>query len=129
MTRRSIDIESFQHGNPIPAATRIGPLVVCSITPPFDPGSRNCPDTLEGQIDNLFVHVGQMLAGAGGTWADVAKMTFYVTDPAKAREALNGPWLERFPDEASRPSRHNMAVADTGGPVQISCDFVAYIED
>ncbi|MDH4113567.1 MAG: RidA family protein [Actinomycetota bacterium] len=128
MARRSIDITSFQHGNPIPAATRIGPLVVCSITPPTDPGTRNIPDTLEAQIDNLFTHVGNMLEGAGATWDDVAKMTFYVADPAKSREALNGPWLERFPDPASRPSRHNMQVVDTGGKAQISCDFIAYVE-
>ena len=31
MTRRSIEIESFVHSNPIPAATRIGPLVVCML--------------------------------------------------------------------------------------------------
>jgi 2-iminobutanoate/2-iminopropanoate deaminase len=128
MARRSIDIESFQHGNPIPAATRIGPYVTCSITPPFNPGTRDCPETLAEQIDNLFVHVGQMLDGAGATWDDVAKMTFYVTNPAESREALNGPWLERFPDPASRPSRHNMKV-DGAGPVQISCDFVAFVED
>lgn len=128
MTRRSIDIESFKHGNPIPAATRIGPYVTCSITPPFNPGGRECPETLEEQIDNLFVHVGQMLDGAGATWDDVAKMTFYVVNPAESREALNGPWVEHFPDPTSRPSRHNMKV-DAGGPVLISCDFVAYVED
>ena len=103
MARRSIDIDSFQHGNPIPAATRIGPLVTCSITPPFDTGTRNCPDTLEAQIDNLFLHVGKMLEGAGAGWDDVARMTFYVKDPGKSRDALNGPWVERFPDPASRP--------------------------
>lgn len=128
MTRRSIDIESFQHGNPIPAATRIGPLVVSSITPPLDPGSRNCPDTIEAQIDNIFTHVGQMLEGAGATWDDMAKMTFYVTNPAESRAALNGPWLERFPDPASRPSRHNLQVPDTGGPVKISATFIAYVD-
>lgn len=128
MPRRSIDIESFVHGNPIPAATRIGPYVTCSITPPFNPGTRDCPDALEDQIDNLFTHVGQMLEGADATWDDVAKMTFYVANPAESREALNGPWLERFPDPASRPSRHNLKV-DAGGPVKISCDFVAYVED
>lgn len=127
MTRRSIEIDSFKHGNPIPAATRIGPYVTCSITPPFDPGTRNCPDGLAEQIDNLFVHVGQMLDGAGASWDDVAKMTFYVTDPRAAREALNGPWLAHFPDPASRPSRHNLKV-EGAGPVQISCDFVAWVE-
>ena len=128
MTRKSIDIESFEHSNPIPAATRIGPYVTCSITPPFNPGTRDCPEELDAQIANLFTHVGQMLEGAGATWDDVAKMTFYVTDPAETRSALNGPWLERFPDPASRPSRHNLQVPG-GGLVKISCDFVAYVLD
>ena len=82
MSRRSIEIESFEHLTPIPAATRIGPYVTCSITPPYNAGTREVPETLEEQIDNLFLHVGQMLDGAGATWDDVAKMTFYVTDPA-----------------------------------------------
>ena len=73
MARTSIEIESFKHANPIPAATRIGPLVVSSITPPTNPGSRDVPDSLEEQIDNLFTHVGQMLEGAGATWGDMAK--------------------------------------------------------
>ncbi|WP_419553915.1 RidA family protein [Candidatus Poriferisodalis sp.] len=128
MARTSIEIESFQHANPIPAATRIGPLVVSSITPPTNPGSRDVPDSLEEQIDNLFTHVGQMLEGAGATWDDMAKMTFYVTDPTASRPALNGPWLERFPDPDSRPSRYNMKV-EGSGPAKISCDFVAYVED
>jgi len=126
MNRRSIEIESFKHLNPIPAATRIGPYVTCSITPPYNAGTRDVPETLEEQIDNLFLHVGQMLEGAGATWDDVAKMTFYVTNPAETRAALNGPWLERFPDPESRPSRHNLKV-EGGGPVKISCDFVAYV--
>ena len=51
MSRRSIEIESFKHGNPIPAATRIGPYVTCSITPPFNAGTRDVPETLEEQIE------------------------------------------------------------------------------
>ena len=128
MSRRSIEIESFEHQNPIPAATRIGPFVTCSITPPYNAGTRDIPDTLEEQIDNLFLHVGQMLDGAGATWDDVAKMTFYVTNPAETRAALNGPWVERFPDPESRPSRHNLKV-EGGGKVQISCTFEAYVID
>ncbi|MFT5531413.1 MAG: 2-iminobutanoate/2-iminopropanoate deaminase [Candidatus Poriferisodalaceae bacterium] len=128
MARQSIDIEGFAHGNPIPAATRIGPLVMSSITPPFNPGSRDVPESLDDQITNLFTHVGEMLKGAGATWDDMAKMTFYVTDPGASRAALNGPWLERFPDPSSRPARHNLQVPDTGGVVKISTTFVAYVE-
>ena len=126
--RKSINIESFEHINPIPAATRIGPYVTCSITPPYNSGTRELPETLEEQIDNLFIHVGQMLDGAGAMWGDVAKMTFYVTDPATSREALNGPWEQHFPDPTCRPSRHNLKVPGNG-PVLISCDFVAFVTD
>ena len=128
MARRSIDIEGFVHSNPIPAATRIGPYVTSSIIAPFNPATRDVPEALEDQIDNLFTHVGRILDGSGGTWDDVAKMTFYVADPGESRKALNGPWLERFPDPASRPARYNMKV-ESIGPAQIKCDFVAYIED
>ncbi|HCB34898.1 MAG TPA: RidA family protein [Acidimicrobiaceae bacterium] len=129
MTRRSIDIVGFEHANPIPAATRVGPLVVCSITPPYDPGTRDCPESLGDQIANLFVHVGRMLDGAGAGWDDVAKMTFYVADAAAARAALNGPWVEHFPDAGSRPSRHNLEVLPAEGAVGIACDFVAWVRE
>lgn len=129
MVRRSIEIEGFEHANPIPSAARIGPMVFSSITPPFDPGGRNVPESIEAQIDNLFTHVGKMLEGAGATWDDMAKMTFYVTDPVESRAALNAPWVERFPDPDSRPARHNLQVPDTGGPVKISCTFIAYIDE
>lgn len=129
MNRKSINIASFEHVNPIPAATRIGPLVTSSITPPYDPGTRDCPEALEDQIANLFIHVGQMLDAAGASWDDVAKMTFYVQDPVASRTALNGPWLEHFSDPESRPARHNLAASPTSGPVKISCDFIAWVQD
>ena len=127
MARTSIEIESFAHQNPIPAATRIGPLIESSIIPPYDDGARTVPATIEAQIDNLFLHMGNMLTAAGASWDDMAKVTFMVVDPAEARAALNEPWLERFPDPDSRPSRHTMGVPDTGGAVRISCVFTAYV--
>ena len=55
MGRKSIEIESFQHANPIPAATRIGPLVVSSITPPTNPGLAGHP-RLPGGTDRQPVY-------------------------------------------------------------------------
>ncbi len=127
MTRRSIEVDSFVHTNPIPCATRIGPLIESSIIPPFDAGGRDVPETIEQQIDNLFLHMGNMLDQAGATWDDMAKITFFVQDPAESRAALNGPWLERFPDPDSRPSRHNLQVPGEGA-VKISCVFTAYVD-
>lgn len=126
--RRSIETETFRHANPIPGASRVGPLIESSIIPPTDPGSRNIPDSLADQIANLFTHMEGMLADAGASWDDMAKVTFFVADAAQSRPALNGPWLERFPDEASRPARHNMELP-MNGKAQISCVFTAYVDD
>ena len=128
MTRTSIEIDSFVHENPIPCATRIGPLIESSIIPPYNPGIRELPDTLDEQIANLFLHMGNMLTEAGASWDDMAKITFFVQNPSETRAALNGPWEEKFPDPASRPSRHNLQVPGDG-PVKISCVFTAYVLD
>jgi len=126
MPRTSIETESFRHANPIPAASRIGPLLVSSIIGPRDPGGDRMPDDVEGQLSNLFHHVGAMLEAAGADWRHVAKMTFYVADIA-VRDAINQPWTEHFPDPASRPARHTQVLPTAGR--FISCDFLAYVDD
>ena len=98
--RRSIVIPGLSHLTAIPVATRIGPLVVSSVIAAFNPGTRDVPDTIEAQIANIFSHVGAMLEAAGAAWDNVAKMSFWVAEPAH-RAALDSPWLERFPDERS----------------------------
>ena len=127
MTRTSIEIDGFKHQNPIPAATRCGPLIESSIIPAFDPGSRDLPESLDDQIANLFSHMGEMLEAGGATWDDMVKITFFVNDAKASREALNGPWLEHFPDPGSRPSRHNLEVPGGSRPT-ISCVFTAYVD-
>ena len=126
MARRSIEISGFGHANPIPAASRVGPLLVSSIIPARDPGTDRIPDEVDAQLANLFHHVGEMLREAGADWRHVAKMTFYVPD-LQLREAINRPWAEHFPDPASRPARHTQLAP--GGAKVVSCDFLAYVED
>ena len=123
--RRSIHISGLSHLTAIPVATRIGPLVVSSVIAPFDPGTRLVPDTIEAQIANIFTHVAAMLDAAGATWDDVAKMSFWLSEP-EHRNALEAPWLERFPDETSRPSRHTHI---TKGAPTATADFIAYVTD
>ena len=126
MHRRSLDIESFSHENPIPTGTRIGPLLVSSIVAPFDPGTRKTPAEGIDQVRNLFTHMGNILAEGGATWDDVAKITFFVTD-IKLRGVINGPWAEHFPDPASRPSRHTLVVPGEG--VRVTSELLAYVGD
>ena len=124
VTRRSFDIESMQHGNPIPAVTRIGALVVSSVIASRDPGSTSVPESIEAQIANLFHHTGEMLRAAGADWGHVAKMTFYLPSLDLRRE-LNEPWLEHFPDPYSRPARHTQI----GHAGYAQCDFIAFVDD
>jgi 2-iminobutanoate/2-iminopropanoate deaminase len=125
VARQSINVASFTHANPIPAASRIGPLLVSSVIGPRDPGETTVPDTAEAQYANLFHHIGEMLAAAGGDWRHVARITFYVPDIA-FRDACNPIWVEHFPDPISRPARHTQVVA---GGKNASCEFIAYIDD
>jgi enamine deaminase RidA (YjgF/YER057c/UK114 family) len=124
MARKAIEIEGFRHANPIPAACRVGPLLVSSVVVGRDPVTNEMPGDVADQLANLFDHVGAILAEAGADWRHVARMSFYVPD-LSLREAINGPWLEHFPDPTSRPARHTQA-AD--GP-HVSCEFIAYVDD
>ena len=125
MTRRSIDVSSFTHSNPIPCASRIGPLLVSSVIVGRDPGATSVPDSAEAQYANLFHHIGEMLAAGGAEWRHVARITFYVPDAA-FRDASNPVWLEHFPDPTSRPARHTQVV---DGAKFASCEFIAYVDD
>ena len=73
MSRRSIEIEGFRHANPIPAASRVGPLLVSSVIAARDPGSDTTPDDAEAQIANLFGHVDAILDEAGADWRHIVE--------------------------------------------------------
>ena len=123
MTRRSFDVESMTHSNPIPAVSRVGPLVVSSVIVGRDPQASTVPDSIEAQLANLFHHVGEMLHAAGADWQHVVKMNFSLPS-LDLRKELNEPWLAPFPDPASRPARHTQVGGSTA-----QCDFIAYVDD
>jgi enamine deaminase RidA (YjgF/YER057c/UK114 family) len=93
-----------------------------SIIAPRDPGATTVPDTIEGQLTNLFHHVGECLEATGAGWHDVIKMTFYLPDLG-LRAELNVPWVEHFPNPDSRPARHTQQSPGTVA----QCDFVAFV--
>ncbi len=125
MARQSIEITSFTHVNPIPAASRIGPLLVSSVIAARDPGEATVPETAEAQYVNLFHHIGQILEQAGAEWRHVARITFYVPD-VSYRDSCNPIWIQHFPDAESRPARHTQFVS---GAKLATCEFLAYIDD
>ena len=121
--RQSISIDGLSHRTAIPVASRIGPLLVSSVIAPFNPGTRDVPETIEEQYANIFRHVGLMLEAAGADWSDIAKMEFWT--PTADRGALDPLWVEKFPDEDSRPARHTHV--GTGDSARAT--FIAFIEE
>lgn len=122
-SRRAIDIAGFSHRNPIPAAARLGPLLVSSMVVGYDGGTTVVPKEPSAQVENIFSHVAAILDSAEATWADVVRMTFYVSD-LKLRPVINSLWLTHFPDPETRPAR----VTHPGGAdLGIRAEFMAYV--
>ena len=126
MPRRSIEANSVHHANPIPTASRVGPLLMSSIIPPRNPGADDMPEEPEAQLANLFHHVGEMLEAGGarlGAHREDDVLRARPEAPRRDQRAVGRALPRR---RTSRPARHTQLAA--GGGKFISCDFVAYVE-
>ena len=123
--RKSINIEGFSHKNPIPAACRLGNMLMTGVILGTDPATGNVAVTLEQQCAFMFQHVRSIVQAAGGSTDDIIKMSVWMTDRSQ-RGVLNAEWLKMFPDEHSRPARHTSQANLEGGQL-INCDITAVL--
>jgi 2-iminobutanoate/2-iminopropanoate deaminase len=127
--RRSIVIDGFKHGNqPIPAASRIGNIIMTGGVHGLDPATGKLPDAVDQQAALMFGNLTRILAKAGATLDDVVKMTVWVKVP-EARAAVNTEWLKAFPDEESRPARHTLQNDHLASNMLLQCDAIAVLDD
>lgn len=126
--RRSIEVDGFKHGaQPIPAASRIGNIVMTGGVHGMDPATGKLPDDVEQQATLMFANLGRILAAAGAGFDDVVKMTVWVK-VAEARASVNREWLLAFPDAASRPARHTLQNDYLPSNMLVQCDAVAVVD-
>jgi 2-iminobutanoate/2-iminopropanoate deaminase len=129
MARRSIVIDGFNHGPlPIPAASRVGNVVMTGGVYGLDPETGKIPDGVEDQVRLVFLQLGRILAAAGTGFDDVVRMTFYVKS-ADLRAAVNPQWVAAFPDPGSRPARHTLVYEHLAANLLIQCDATAVVKD
>ena len=121
--RRSIEIEGFRHKNPIPAACRLGNMLMTGIITGTDPATGKLAETLEAQCANIFRHVRAIMTAAGGSTDDIIKMNVWMADRSR-RDVLNAEWIKMFPDPGDRPARHTSQASLEGGQL-IVCDITA----
>jgi enamine deaminase RidA (YjgF/YER057c/UK114 family) len=124
--RKSIEIAGFAHKNPIPAACRVGNMLMTGIITGTDPATGKLADTLEAQCANIFHHVRSIMAAAGGSTDDIVKMNVWMADRSN-RDVLNAEWVKMFPDADSRPARHTSQTVLEGGQL-IVCDITAVFD-
>jgi 2-iminobutanoate/2-iminopropanoate deaminase len=128
MRRRSFEIEGYKHGgNPIPAVTRIGNLVLTGGISGIDINTGIMPPALEDQCSNMFVLAGRTLKAADAKIEDVIKVTVFMK-AGLSREALNREWLKYFPDPHSRPVRHTLVNEHLAGGMLIQCELMAVVD-
>ena len=128
MTARSIEVEGFSHGaQPIPAASRVGPLVMTGGIYGLDPATGALPDGVDEQARLMFANLRKVLAAAGGGLGSIARMTVYVKVP-EARAAVNREWLAAFPDPAARPARHTLVNEHLPANMLVQCEATGWIE-
>lgn len=126
MPRRSIEVPGLHHGGlPIPQASVVGNLLVSSGISPIDPDTGTVPADVENQVETAFANVRRVLDAAGGSPADIAKVTVFVRDKS-IRPVIDKHWLEMFPDEHSRPARHTLRI-DLNEPLQIQLEITAVL--
>ncbi|KQM19852.1 RidA family protein [Novosphingobium sp. Leaf2] len=127
--RRSIEVEGFDHGlQPIPAASRVGGLVISGGIYGLDSETGKLPDDVATQTELMFQQFERIVAAAGASLGDIVRMTFYLKDPA-ARDHINRQWLGCFPDAASRPARHTLNYDGLPANMLVQCDFTAMVPE
>lgn len=126
--RKSFEVQGIEHENPIPAATRIGSLIMSSAIFPRDPATGKAPDGLEEQCAILFANIRRVVECAGGTTEDIIKITVWTKD-RKTKAFMNKEWLQMFPDPQSRPARHTLVYNELAGNMLLQCDLTAVVGD
>jgi len=126
--RETIEIPNMSHGNnPIPAATRIGNMVFTGGVLPSDPETGKVPENDPAkQAEFVFRNAERIMQAAGGSMADVGRITVFVKD-LSIREHVNTEWLKYFPDEHDRPSRHTQQI-DLRGATLIQLEVVGVLK-
>jgi enamine deaminase RidA (YjgF/YER057c/UK114 family) len=124
--RKSVNFAGVQHGNPIPAASRIGSLLMSGVISGVPPHAASPPGGPD-QCRTMFENIGLLLQAAGGTTDDIIKISVWLKDMS-LQDRLNDEWMAMFPDPQSRPARHVFEEPHMQVPRVVTCEVVAVLD-
>lgn len=125
--RTTLQVAGFSHANPIPAAARVGPLLMSGLINGTDPATGQLAEGLEAQCACMFQQIRNVLAAAGGTPDQLVRLTVWLKDRAQ-RAPLNAEWLKMFPDADNRPARLSLEATGLSNGILVQCELTAYID-
>lgn len=125
MPQQVFNLEGHDHPQASPLGTRVGPLFSSGAITGKELPSGAMPSDAETQAKNAFVNMRSLLAKAGMSVDDVAKLTLYITDE-KYREVAIKHWALAFPDPNRRPTRRTLIAPIHVGVIQV--EIIAYKE-
>lgn len=125
MSPRSIHLPGVSHKAPIPAGAVAGNLLFSSGIGGKDPGSGEQPPEAAAQVRNAFAAMRTLVETAGGTVADIVRVTVFLRDRAD-RTHVDEEWVAMFPDPDHRPARHAVAL-EREGKALVQLEMVAVL--
>lgn len=109
---------------PYSQAIRAGDTVYLSGQIPLDPATMQLVEGFEAQVARVFANLEAVCAAAGGSFADVVRVTIYLTDLAnfaKVNEAMASRFRQPF------PARVTVGVASLPRGAQVEIDAVMHL--
>lgn len=103
--RSNFEVPGVGHHDPIPMASRVGPLFQSSGIYGIDPADGNVVEGMEKQTDMVQLITQRVLEQADGTVDDIAALTVMVQD-FKNVPYLRKRLVELFPDSRTGPALH-----------------------
>lgn len=125
--RQTIYLDGFSHVNPIPAACRVGPLLMTGLVNGTDPATGKLAEKLEDQCAHMFAQVRRIVEAGGGDVGDIVRMVVWLKDRSQ-RQPVNDQWLAMFPDPNDRPARLALQATELTGGILVQCEVTAYIQ-
>ena len=126
--RQTIHIPGVSHSAPIPFGARVGGVVYSSGIRGDNAETGELSDDVEEQARQCFQNMRTFLEYAGATPDDVVRLTCYLEN-LNDRGAINGPWLEMWPDDDDRPARHTSKYEPPPGGMKVQIEVIAVVED
>ena len=126
MPERIVTDDAPRNDNPYSQAVRAGDTLYASGYGPVDSTGEEVAGAVGAQTEQVLENVERTVAAAGGSLADLVKVTVYLTD-LDDYDAMNDAYGARF--GATPPARVCVEVSRLPGDVAVEMDGIAFLGD